>query len=359
MASQKKDEPQNEMIENNATKSAAPPAGASLETRIEEREVLPRRNSIIHWVAFVLSQISLKVSAMRKGIKIFLQNKFQSHKKLIGNDKNTSKSAAPQGASLEVRLEKLEALPRRNPVLHWVGFVLSLFSLLLLSSWLFSSRGPVPTAWIIFDIGLGIVTVVELFTRSGFKWSHGDYLASHFFDFVAIIPALALVNHGFVLEGVWVWIILVARFVRVIDRLLGDGFIQRNIWALLEGFEEELTDRVLQRIVTRVQADMDRAHFTHAVAEAFVKNKSAVLLRVRAATPHDGLVPSLAHIVGLDAALERAEERTYDAVVQIIDSEEVDRAVRDAVNSVFDRMSSELGNKSWKRNIGIRHNQAK
>jgi hypothetical protein len=221
--------------------------------------------------------------------------------------------------------------------------------------WVFSSHGPVPTAWVIFDIGLGIVTVVEFFTRSGFKWSRGAYLATHFFDFVAIIPALALVNHGIAIQLVWVWIILVARFVRAIDRLGGDGFVQRNIWALLEGFEESITDRVLQRIVARVQADMDRAHFTHGVAEAFVKNKSAVLQRVRAATPRDGLVPSLAHIVGLDAALERAEERTYDAVVQIIDSEEVDRAVRDVVNSVFNRMSHELGDKSWKQNIGIRH----
>ena len=153
---------------------------------------------------------------------------------------------------------------------------------------------------------------------------------------------------GIAIELVWVWIILVARFVRAIDRLGGDGFVQRNIWALVEGFEEEITDRVLQRIVARVQADMDRANFSHGVAEAFVKNKSAVLQRVRAATPHDGIVPSLAHIVGLDAALERAEERTYDAVVQIIDSEEVDRAVRDVVNSCFHRMTSELGEKSWK-----------
>ena len=287
-----------------------------------------------------------------------LQKKVEPQIKPIeidGKD-DTTKNASPIGnVPIEARLEELESRPRRNPVLHWVAFVLSLFSLLLLSSWLFSSRGPVPIMWVVFDIGLGVASIIEFFTRSGFKWNHGTYLATRFFDFVAVIPALALVNHGFVIEGVWVWIILVARFGRVIDRLVGDGFVRRNIWALLEGFEESITDRVLQRIVARVQADMDRAHFTHGVAEAFVKNKSAVLERVRTATPRDGLIPSLAHIVGLDAALERAEERTYDAVVQIIDSEEVDRAVRDVVNSVFDRMSHELGDKSWKRNIGIRH----
>jgi hypothetical protein len=276
-----------------------------------------------------------------------------------GRLKITNKAVPAADVTLEARIEELESRPRRNHILHWAAFFLSLISLILLAVWVFSSRGTVPTPWIVFDIGLGAVSAIEFFTRSGFQWDKGGYVRSRFFDFVAIIPALALVNHGLGLEIVWVWIILFARFIRAIDRLLGDGFVQRNIWALLEGFEEELTDRVLQRIILRVQADMDRAHFTHTIAAAFVRNKSSVLSRVRAATPKDGIGPGLAHIVGLDKALERAEERTYDAVVEIIDSEEIDTALRDVLNSVFSRMHSELGEKSWKKNIGIRHHQTK
>ncbi len=285
------------------------------------------------------------------------KKKVETQQNLIdkkGRIKLTNKALPAGDATIEARLEELESRPRRNPVLHWIGFALSLAALILLAVWVFSSRGPVPTGWVWFDIGLGIFTLVEFFTRSGFHWNWGAYLRSRFFDFIAIIPALALVNHGFAIENVWVWLILTARFVRVIDRLLGDGFVQRNIWALVEGFEEELTTRVLQRIILRVQANMNRAHFSHEVAAAFVRNKSSVLQRVRAATPKDGLMPSLAHIVGLDKALERAEERTYDAIVEILDSEEIDAAVRDVVNSVFSRMHSELGQKSWKKKGSLR-----
>ena len=277
---------------------------------------------------------------------------------LIDGKNNPNKNKiAEDAATLEARLEELESRLRRNHLLHWSAFVIALLSLILLSVWVFSSRGSVPVIWVVIDFGIGIISLIEFFTRSGFRWDRGAYLASHFFDFVAIIPALALVNHGLVIQMVWVWIILLARLVRAIDRLAGDGFVQRNIWGLVEGFEEEITDRVLQRIITRVQADMDRANFSHGVAEAFRKNKSSVLERVRAATPHEGVVPSLARIVGLDAALERAEERTYDAVVEIIDSEEVDHAVRDVVNSVFSRMHNGLGEKSWKQNVGFRHHK--
>jgi hypothetical protein len=138
-----------------------------------------------------------------------------------------------------------------------------------------------------------------------------------------------------------------------VDRLLGDGFARRNGLALVEGLEEEITERVLQRIVTRVQADMDQAGFSHSIAEALARNKESVLTRVRTATPHEGFVPGLAHMVGLDAALERAEERTFDAVVGIIDSKEVDHAVRDVVSSLFSRIHSELGEKSWRKHLGI------
>jgi hypothetical protein len=277
----------------------------------------------------------------------------------IDGQDETNKGELPESnLTITARLEELEALPHRKAALHWAAFTLSLLSLILLSIWVFSSQGPVQDTWVWLDIGLGVVFAVEFFTRSGFRWDPAGYLRTRFFDFIAIVPALALVHHGFIIEGVWVWLILVARFVRVVDRFLGDGFILRTILTLVEGFEEEITDRVLERIIARVQADMDRAGFSHRIAEAFVRNKTAVLQRVRTATPHEGFGPGLAHLVGLTAALERAEERTYDAIVEIMNSEEVDRAVRDVVNSTFSRMRTEIGKKSWRQHLGFRHRRA-
>jgi len=277
----------------------------------------------------------------------------------IDGREDTTGKELPGGISkIAARLQELESLPHRNAALHWGAFILSLLSLVMLAFWVFSSRGAVPTAWIIVDIALGVAFAVEFFTRSGFRWGRASYLRTRFFDFIAIVPALALVHHGFAIEGVWVWLILVARFIRAVDRLLGDGFVQRTVLALVWAFEEEITDQVLERILTRIQADMDRTSFSHGVAEAFARNKTDVLQRVRAATPKEGLVPSLAHLVGLVDALERAEERTYDAITEILDSQEVDRAIRDAVNSSFSRIRSEIGKKSWRKHLWFRRRRA-
>ena len=99
---------------------------------------------------------------------------------------------------------------------------------------------------------------------------------------------------------------------------------------------------------------MDRANFSQEVSEILMRNKTAILQRVSAATPHEGFVPFLAHIAGLDAVVERAEERTYDAVVGIINSKEVDSAIRERVISTFSRMHDEIGRQDWKQHLGIK-----
>jgi len=258
---------------------------------------------------------------------------------------------------LEARLEALEARPKRNPVLHWIAFALALLSFFLLLLWVASPPGPVVNTWIQVDIGIAIFFAIEFFTRSGFRWHGLSYIRSRFFDFVAIIPALALVNHGVALQELWVWLILIARGIRVVDRFLGDGFVTRNALALVDGFEEEITDRVLVRIIERLQADMNQTGLSHVVAKSFRNHKSSILKRIREASPVpvDGFVPDVARLVGLDALLERVEDRTFEAVVGIIDSEEIDKAVREAVTSSFKNVLAEVGKRRWTEHLGIKH----
>jgi voltage-gated potassium channel len=249
---------------------------------------------------------------------------------------------------------QLESLPKRPRGIHWAAFIMSVVSFILLAIGVFGNRETMPQLFVWLDSSFCALFAFELFTRSGFRWSKGRYLITHFFDFIALVPALFLMNHGIPAENIWVWLVMVARTARVIDRFWGDGFLHRTFWALAEGFEEEITDRVLENIIARLQSDMDRAEFSYGIAKALEKNKPAVLGRIKKVTPTEGVVPKMAHLVGLDAALERAEEKTYDALIGIVSSQEVDQAVRDVINSAFSRVRNELGHRSWREKIKIR-----
>ena len=97
MGLQKKVQPEDKPIlidgKNNSNKNKIAEEAASPEALLKEPESRPRRNPILHWVLSVLSLVSVKVSAMRDGIKMFLQNKVHSHKKLITSDNIIAKSA--------------------------------------------------------------------------------------------------------------------------------------------------------------------------------------------------------------------------------------------------------------------------
>ncbi len=263
--------------------------------------------------------------------------------------------ASSESSGSAARIEDLTSRPHRNRPLHWGAFAASFVSLLLLAlgDWQTPAR-----IWVLLDVGLGIAFAFEFLTRSGFNRDRIRYTLTHFFDFVAIVPALALVQFEVPFVAIYVWFILVARAVRAVDRILGDGFVQRTVGVVVEGIEEEITDRVLLRILDRIQTALDRSHLTHAIAEALARNKGSVLQRIKAAHPHEGVGAGLAHIAGLDAVLERAEERTYNAIIEVINSPELDRACQDVIASSISKMKEGIAVKTWRQHFRIEQEQS-
>lgn len=281
--------------------------------------------------------------------------------KLSGEAKPNSEPAdnsSPQIITFEDRLNDLVKRPRRHPAIHWAALILSIISLIPLIIWVINPLPVLFSNWYGLDIWFTVFFAVEFITRSGFRWNPLKYTLSHLFDFIAIVPALVLVHYAVPFVTVWVWIILVARFIRVFDRILGDGFITRNALAIADGFEEAITDRVMLRFMDRIQADLDRGQFGRAVGEVLEHNKTPVLRKIR--TQHPRIIEtSLAHAVGIDTAVERSEERIYDSIVTILESAEVDTAIHDVVNSTFSTTRKQIAEKAWRKRLGFRRNVPK
>lgn len=208
-------------------------------------------------------------------------------------------------------------------------------------------------SWVWLDAGLGIVFPFEFFTRSGFKRDKLRYILTHFFDFFAMVPALALLHFGVPFWIFYVWVIIAARGARVMARVLGDGFVERRILLVVEAVEEEITSRVFLRIIDRVQASLDRGRLTNAVAASLARSKGAILRGVKAARPKDGIAVGLVHMMRLDLALERAEERTCDAIVAVLNSPEMDRAMRDVIASTLTEMKQGVAVKAWRQRLNF------
>lgn len=257
-----------------------------------------------------------------------------------------------QTKTFGTRLNELTKKPKRPPAIHWAALVLSIISLVPLIIWVVRPSQILSTSWYWLDIGFSLLFILEFITRSGFRWNPSGYTRSHFFDFVAIVPVLVLAHFTVPFYSVWVWVVLIARVVRALDRILGDGFIPRNLLAIAEGFEEEITDRVTLRILDRTEADLDRGKFGNAIGDVFEKNKGQVLQEIREQHPR-ALESGLAEFVGINKAVQRAEEQIYDAIVRFLKSPEIDKTIRESINSTFSTIRQGVAEKSWKKNLGF------
>jgi hypothetical protein len=52
--------------------------------------------------------------------------------------------------------------------------------------------------------------------------------------------------------------------------------------------------------------------------------------------------------------LEKAEERTFTSVVDILASSEVDHAIHESLDSTFAVLKSQIGQRTWRRHLGIK-----
>jgi len=265
------------------------------------------------------------------------------------------KSLSPKAVAHLHRLEVLDSRRRRNGVMHWVAMLIALASLGILIFGMVAFKRPSPAQWVWLDSVLCIFFFFEFFTRSGFHWYGLKYARTHIFDFIAIVPVFLFLHHGVFIESLWVWLVLVARSIRALDRILGDGFLEHNFFGLLEGLETEITDKVVLRIMDRVQNDLVSGKIGHSSAQVLEKNRGNVLHRVRAEYPQDGLGADLARFIGLEAAIERIEERIYDAIADVLNSSEVDTVIQEDLDLIFDGLRADLGNDEWRNHLGFKH----
>ena len=78
-----------------------------------------------------------------------------------------------------------------------------------------------------------------------------------------------------------------------------------------------------------------------------------MLNRIRAEHPHDSIGADIAHLIGIEAAITRAEGRIYDSMVDVLKSPEVDRVIRANLDAIFAGLRAEIGKKDWKKHLGI------
>lgn len=253
-------------------------------------------------------------------------------------------------ASLQRPPASLNPTSRRAAWLHWTALVAAFLSIVVAIVWKWGEPGSgVAIILQSMDVALAVFFCFELFTRTGFREKGVSYLQWRWFDYFAIIPVIAL---GPIVATVAFWPVLICRAIRLADRTFGDLFLQRNALIVVGIVEEEISDRILDKILTRWDAELKRANFGTAMSIALARNQEAVLQRVYAEQLQEGTFAKIAHYTGLQATLEKEERRLFGAVIEMIGSPEVDKAIRDVIGAALARARLSLNEREWRQRVG-------
>ncbi len=244
-------------------------------------------------------------------------------------------------------------LVKRSRTIHWVAWLLALAALALLGTAMFVPiEGRAAGLLAYMDLGLSVVFAFEFFTRSGWRTQRARYLRWRWFDFIAMVPGVLGVVQGW---PTWtLWVILVCRVLRALDRTLGDGFVLKQAMLVVSGFEEEISDRVVDRVLVRWQAEIGKADFGHAAADALLANRAAILDRIYEVQLKSGTLARLVNLAGLRSNIEKEEAVLFDEIVAVMGSAEVDKAIRDVVDASFESVRTELGRRTARGQLGTK-----
>ncbi|MHB8585144.1 MAG: hypothetical protein ACYDDF_04825 [Thermoplasmatota archaeon] len=255
-------------------------------------------------------------------------------------------------AVVPFRLADAGALGRtaRSRFVHWMAFGTAILSFALLAGWALEPQPTVPFGLVAIDVAITLFSLYEFWTRSGLHWHGTRYVGLHFFDFIAMVPGFALVAYGY--HGrIVLWILVAARAARAVDRTLGDGFAERFAISVLDLVESEIVDEVTRNVARHMGEEVARASFARAISAALKTNKEPLLEKLRAEQLPAGALGALGRISGIETMLHHAEERAFDAITDLLGSDEIDKAIRDVIGDTVANLEKRASRPSWRQRI--------
>jgi hypothetical protein len=110
--------------------------------------------------------------------------------------------------------------------------------------------------------------------------------------------------------------------------------------------------------MARIEGELADANFGATAAAALQKHKETILGRIdEEQRPETGALAKIANFTGLQTAVEKAESRVFDAILKVVGSAETDAMIRQVVKESMAKARAEIGQRSWRAQLGIRPTQ--
>ncbi len=252
---------------------------------------------------------------------------------------STGDSSAPAPAHPEQR--------ERVTWVDWAMLALAVATLLvLIAEQTFTSyfqERPELWRWIIIaDTAICGVFLVEFLARMRKAPSKWDYVKSRWYEILGMIPVSHPMFRAFRLLRIARIIVITSRFVRATNRTFGEMAFEAAVGRFRNTLVDLIGDAVTLRSLTIMEPWLVRARFADRVGEAMNSRRPEIRALVRDAMNRVPGSRGLLRFGKFREMVDAAETAAVQAVIDTLQSEELNEIVQEATRNILDEMRARI-----------------
>jgi voltage-gated potassium channel len=250
---------------------------------------------------------------------------------------------------------------RQGERVTWVDWMMIALAVLTLSLLIveqtfssFFQQNPEYRRWLIlFDTsvcGLFLIEFLARMRRAPDRWS---YAKSRWYEILGMIPISHPFFRAFRFVRILRILVITSRFVRATNRSFGEMAFEATVGRFRDNLVDLIGDQITLRSLDVIEPPLVRSRFADRVGEAMEERRPEIRALVREAMHRVPGGRGLLRVGMFNKMVQAAETAAVDAVIETLQSDELNQIVQDATRNILDEMRAKIAEREAERGLHL------
>jgi voltage-gated potassium channel len=235
-----------------------------------------------------------------------------------------------------------------------IGLAVITLSLLIVEqtfSSFFAQHPAYRRGLILFDTAVCGVFLIEFLARMRRAEDRWGYVKSRWYEILGMVPISHPFFRAFRFIRILRILVITSRFVRATNRSFGEMAFEATVGRFRENLVDLIGDQITLRSLDVIEPPLVRSRFADRVGEAMEERRPEIRALVREAMHRVPGGRGLLRVGMFNKMVEAAETAAVDAVIETLQSDELNQIVQDATRNILDEMRAKIIEREAERGL--------
>ena len=241
--------------------------------------------------------------------------------------------------------------PPQGERVTWVDWAMLALAVLTLSLLIvdqtfagFFRENPDLRRWLLIaDTSICGVFLIEFLARMRHAPDRWGYVKSRWYEILGMIPVSHPFFRAFRFIRILRILVITSRFVRATNRSFGEMAFEATVGRFRDNLVDLIGDAITLRSLSVIEPPLVQSRFADRVGEAMNERRPEIRAMVRDAVNRVPGGRGLLRVGMFQKVVEAAETAAVDAVIDTLQSDELNQIVQEATRNILDEMRANIG----------------